>query len=74
MHDCQECEDPAILKEEIVAADNSVDLAVACLVDLLDELRVSESEVATDSLVHKIKQLRADMMELKKRQDEAQKK
>ena len=40
-------------------------MAVACLVDLLDELRVSESEVATDAVVRRIKSLRAELVELK---------
>jgi len=40
-------------------------VAVACLVDLLDELRVSETEVATDAVVRRIKSLRAELVELK---------
>lgn len=78
VQDCQECmmqhenTDPDELRAEIAAAENSVDVAVACLVDLLDELRVSETEVATDQVVKSIKRLRADLVELKTKNDSAE--
>ena len=68
VQDCQECTTHQELQTEIEAAENSVNVAVACLVDLLDELRVSETEVATDEIVQRIKKLRMDLGELKKQQ------
>ena len=68
VQDCQECNTQQELQTEIEAAENSVNVAVACLVDLLDELRVSETEVATDEIVQRIKKLRMDLGELKKQQ------
>ena len=68
MQDCRECTTQQELQTEIEAAENSVNVAVACLVDLLDELRVSEAEVATDEVVQHIKRLRAEVGGLKKRQ------
>ena len=68
MQDCRECTTQQELQTEIEAAENSVNMAVACLVDLLDELRVSEAEVATDEVVQRIKRLRAEVGELKQRQ------
>ena len=56
--------------KEMEAAEDAVNVAVACLVDLLDELRASsegESEVATDAAVRRIRALRADLAELKER-------
>lgn len=73
MQDCRECaastgddnaDSSELLADEIAAAEHSIDVAVACLVDLLDELRVSSQDVATDGMVRQIKALRAQLAEL----------
>ena len=58
--------------KEMEAAEDAVNVAVACLVDLLDELRASsdgegEEAIATDAAVRRIRALRADLSELKGR-------
>jgi hypothetical protein len=70
--DCRDS-DADQLPDELSAAEASVDLAVACLVDLIDDLRVSSHEnkeqflKTRSGLVERIRQLRSDLVALKKK-------
>jgi len=71
--DCQDCEDAKNLKDEIESAETSVDRAIGFLVDLLDDLRVASPEEQErlhgkrEEFVTRIKKLRADLDQIKKK-------
>ena len=44
-------------------AEKAIDQAVGCLVEVLEDMKVSEEKVDTDDFVRRIKQLRADLEE-----------
>jgi hypothetical protein len=65
VQDCRDCvNNAAELQNEIAAADQSIDQAVARFVDLLDE-KPAASYVRTEDMVKRIKQLRSDIAKLK---------
>lgn len=59
MDDYRECKSD----EEMDNAEKAIDQAVGCLVEVLEDMKVSEEKVDTDDFVRRIKQLRADLEE-----------
>ena len=71
--DCKECENTAILAEEVASAEKAIAASVGCFVDLLDAIREGGGQQSErvqtirEEAVNAIRDVRADLNEFKQR-------